>query len=300
MALARTHELHPLVTSHGLADYPPGATFGPRLIRDYEFVWIVEGDVVWECDGAEYPAPAGTVLLVRPGMRDAFRWDPLRRTRHGFFHFTVETGRAELPPPERWPMTLALPDGDVLRPIFHHLDWLRGARPAGWEELQIGIVRQALLAFITRAVATASESHEDMHPLITKVMAHVRQTWRDGYLRPLSLVGLARAAGVSRAHLARLFREHLGATPVETLRVMRLDRAANLLARTNLEVQEIAEQCGFPNAFHFSRVFRAQYGLSPRALRKRLAEGMHLPPIPLVRVRDLAAGMWRKPREDGS
>jgi AraC-like DNA-binding protein len=299
MPAARSEHLRPVISVHGLADYPPGATFGPRDLRDYEFVWIVEGDVVWQVDGAEFPAPAGTVLLARPGMRDGFRWDPLKRTRHGFFHFTVDLEGAGLPPPERWPMTIALPDGDILRPLFHHLDWLRSAHPPGWEELQASAIRHALVAYVHGAVSTVSDAHEGVHPLIHKVMSHVCEVWSDGRLHPLSLEGLARAAGVSRAHLARLFREHLGATPVEAMRLMRLDRAAGLLARTNLEVQEIAEQCGFVNAFHFSRVFHKEYGSSPRAFRKKLAEGMHMPAISLVRVRDLSAQVWRRARHNG-
>jgi transcriptional regulator GlxA family with amidase domain len=123
--------------------------------------------------------------------------------------------------------------------------------------------------------------------------------WEGGTLRPLSLDWMARTAGVSRAHLARLFREHLGATPVEALRVMRLDRAAGLLARTNLEVQAVAERCGFANAFHFSRLFHRQYQHSPRAFRRRMAEGMNMPTIPLVRIRDLAWRMWRPPGPGG-
>src|SRR5258708_37845736 len=83
---------------HGLAFYPPGATFGPRTLGDFEFVWIVDGDVVWECDGLAHPAPAGTVLLARPGMRDGFRWDPKRPTRHGYVHFTLAQHGAPLPP----------------------------------------------------------------------------------------------------------------------------------------------------------------------------------------------------------
>ncbi len=282
------------VTHHGLADYPPGATFGPRTLRDFEFVWIVEGDVVWEADGVEYPAPAGTVLLARPGMRDGFRWDPRRRTRHGFFHFTLDAGAGSLPPQANWPMTRRMPEGDILRPLFHHLDWLRSTHPEGWKELEAGAIHQALLTFITGSMSTASDLGEGMHPLIHKVMAHVRKAWEGGRLVPLSLDGLSHAAGVSRAHLARLFREHLGATPVEAMRIMRLDRAASMLARTNLAVQDIADQCGFPNAFHFSRVFREHYACSPREFRRKLARGMDMPSISLVRVRDLSTRMWRR------
>src|ERR1700752_3800704 len=53
MALARAAQLRLAITAHGLADYPPGATFGPRTLRDYEFVLIVEGDVLWMSDGVE-------------------------------------------------------------------------------------------------------------------------------------------------------------------------------------------------------------------------------------------------------
>ena len=297
MALfAHCERLIPRISQHGMAEYPAGATFGPRTLKDYEFVWIVAGEVVWQCDGRDYPAPPGTVLLARPGMRDGFRWDPLGRTRHGFFHFTLDLQGAQLPPCDQWPMTLQLPDGDVLRPLFHHLDWLLWAHPSAAQELIPGVMRQALLAYISGAVATVGEPGQgpSYHPAIDRVMQHVREVWRDGLLRPLSLGGLARIAGVSRAHLSRLFVRELGATPVETIRIMRLDHGALLLSRTNLQVQAVAEQCGFINAFHFSRLFHGQYGVSPRTFRKELAAGRHMPAIPLARIRDLSNHIWSR------
>ena len=55
------------------------------------------------------------------------------------------------------------------------------------------------------------------------------------------------------------------------------------VARSNLKVQAIAEQCGFACPFHFSRVFKRAYGASPRELRKRLQAGEGRPITPLVR-----------------
>lgn len=92
-----------------------------------------------------------------------------------------------------------------------------------------------------------------------------------------------------RRHLFRAFRAELGASPAEAQRLLRLDRAAVLLARSNLQVQEIAEATGFASPFHFSRAFRKIYGRSPRAFRAAIAAGAPLPPIRLVRVRALAA-----------
>jgi AraC family transcriptional regulator len=277
-----------------VAVYPPGSTFGPRTMRDFEFVWIISGDVVWECDGIEHDAPPGSLLLARPGMRDGFRWDPHRQTRHGFYHFSLDLADAQVPEMASWPMVQRLPERDIIRPLFHHVDWLLSSRVEHWQELAEHAMRQALLAFITGAMSVSGDPEQAMHPLIEQVVAHVQQRWASGRLDQVPLDDLAAAAGVSRAHLARIFRANLGATPVEALRILRLDRAAALLVRTNLPINVIAERTGFENAFHFSRAFRRQYGRSPRELRRRLAAGENMPTIPLVRVRQLSARMWQK------
>src|SRR4051812_43308752 len=77
----------------GQADYPPGATFGPRMLSDFELVWIVQGNVVWRCGDDEHALGPSSVVLCRPKMRDAFDWDRKRRTRHGYIHFDLEDPR---------------------------------------------------------------------------------------------------------------------------------------------------------------------------------------------------------------
>ena len=83
-------------TGFQIAVYPAGATFGPRRLNDYEFVWMLEGDAEYRWNERRMDAPEGSVLLCRPPATDAFRWDARRRTRHAFFHFRW---RGELPKP---------------------------------------------------------------------------------------------------------------------------------------------------------------------------------------------------------
>jgi transcriptional regulator GlxA family with amidase domain len=47
-----------------------------------------------------------------------------------------------------------------------------------------------------------------------------------------------------------------------------MQHAALLLEDVGLSVKEIAAQCGFYDAYHFSRCFSARYGKSPTAFRK--------------------------------
>jgi AraC family transcriptional regulator len=265
------------IHSTGMANYPAGTTFGPRVLGDYEFVWIVQGHVSGEVDGTPFRAGPGAVLLGRPGQRDFFAWDPERQTRHGFIHFALLAGADALPPPTTWPQLRELPEGDILRPLFEHIGFLLSSQPPGHAELVEAALRLALGAFVSGALATATRPVAIEHALVQTVFAWVQELWSDGPMDPPTLGDCARVAGVTRAHLARVFKAEIGMGPIEALRRLRLDRAVMLLARTNLAIQDIAAQTGFPNAFHFSKVFHAQYGRSPRDMRKALLAGEVIP-----------------------
>ncbi|MDA8250580.1 MAG: GlxA family transcriptional regulator [Rhodospirillales bacterium] len=74
---------------------------------------------------------------------------------------------------------------------------------------------------------------------------------------------LAALAGVSARQLERLFRRHLGCTPGEHYRRLRLQRARLLLRQSGMSVLQVAVACGFVGASHFSRAFRAEFGHPP-------------------------------------
>ena len=95
---------------------------------------------------------------------------------------------------------------------------------------------------------------------------------------PLSMDDLAAAAGYSRRHLERLFRDAVGASPGDFYRGLRLDRGRNLLGTTDLTLLEVSIACGFATVSHFSKSFRARYGVAPTRLvqgldRKRTDSG---------------------------
>jgi len=275
---------------HGLAVYPAGANFGPRTIGDFELVWIIDGDVTWIADGVEHPAPPGTVTLVRPGMRDSYRWDAKRDSRHGFVHFSVDLSGADCPPPEQWPLLRRYGADSVVPPLLRHLLRLIEEHGSAWEELAQGAARQILLAFLAGGDGVSGDELPHPPEPVARALERLREAWRGELWGPLSISALARAAGVSREHLARSFQRHFGASPREAQLALRLDRSAHLLARTDLPINEIARLCGFCDQFHFSRRFRSAYGFSPRPFRKRIAEGAPMPMNPLVQVRNLVIG----------
>lgn len=79
----------------------------------------------------------------------------------------------------------------------------------------------------------------------------------------------ARVAGVHPVVLARGFRRRHGVTVGEFVRRLRVDRAADLLARTMLPLSRIAQDCGFADHAHFTRTFRRERHLSPSEFRRQ-------------------------------
>jgi AraC-like DNA-binding protein len=266
-----------------VADYPPGSTFGPRDARTYEFVWLLSGSATWHWDDMRVPLAPGTLLLVRPGMRDSFRWDPRRPTRHAYVHFTLSgsaLGGA------MWPVVRDLGGRpDPMGALCQYLLWLGAACPPAWREQAAETLRLLVLTFLAPPPPSSSDSGADgagagLPGPVVAAMAAVRAAWSDGVARPVPLERLAAAAGVSVSTLCRAFQRRFGVGPVAALERLRLARAEPLLWMSNLSLQAIAVQCGFADAYHFSRRFRAVYGLSPSAFRAASPDHAPRPPVP--------------------
>ena len=89
---------------------------------------------------------------------------------------------------------------------------------------------------------------------------------------PLRLADLAALAGYSETHFLQLFRQSFGTTPHRYVQRLRIDRAMERLKGGGPSLVEIALDCGFQTQQHFSRIFRAQTGLSPGEFRRNWSE----------------------------
>jgi AraC-like DNA-binding protein len=90
-----------------------------------------------------------------------------------------------------------------------------------------------------------------------------RRYLTDNYLRIRSLSDAAHACGLSAVHLSRLFRRFASESPHVFLSRMKMNHAAELIARNNLSVKSAAAEVGFEDPYHFSRVFKRVHGVAP-------------------------------------
>jgi len=86
-------------------------------------------------------------------------------------------------------------------------------------------------------------------------------------LRLRTLEQIAGECHVNNAYLCRLFRRYDNQTPYQYLLRLKMNHAAERLQQPGALVKQVAEEVGFTDPFHFSRVFKGVLGLSPTAFR---------------------------------
>jgi len=115
---------------------------------------------------------------------------------------------------------------------------------------ETGIVRSVSKARGNRHVAAA----------IAEMEGHVEQ--------PLPIRTVARRAGCTQKDLERSFAKAMGATPRTVYRRIRLTLARRLMAESTMRVAEVALRCGYADTSAFTRAFKAEFGVPPRAVRQ--------------------------------
>lgn len=83
----------------------------------------------------------------------------------------------------------------------------------------------------------------------------------------VTLDDLAKVSGWSISHYSASFKQQIHQTPMQFFTYLRMQHACQLLEYTKQRIQEVADEVGYEDPYHFSRVFKQYIGVSPRAYR---------------------------------
>lgn len=91
---------------------------------------------------------------------------------------------------------------------------------------------------------------------------------QDHYNEGLTLAKIAESAAVSENECLRCFRNMIGCTPIQYVKQVRIQKAAELLATTDRKISDIGAECGFQEMSYFAKTFRGIKGYTPGEFRK--------------------------------
>ena len=270
--------LHAIGRRHVVRDFR-----GPLSIKS-----VMRGEVGWLVDGRNLIVDSNTFLVLNDRQSYSMEIDaplPVETCcaffRSGFVEQVAQDIRTSLESSLDAPFREGPPIQFLSR---LHIDWTGSILPQLWslaercsEQLQpsgfeedflilskrLLSLYQEVTAQVTRIPATKASTREELF----RRLQVAREYLHSNVARRTSLEDVARAAGVSRYHLHRVFKRVFQQTPHTYVTALRLARARTLLQNGGT-VTDVALDLGFNSLSAFTRLFRSRYGCPPSSVQK--------------------------------
>ena len=174
---------------------------------------------------------------------------------HGLFDHLLE------------PIILHTQKNDVIGPVLTALlNEMANPQPGSHQMIAL-MMKQCLVHVLRHYCESGNCQVPWLSALGDPQLSAVLEQMIDDPGRRFSLDILAESAGMSRSSFAQRFKEAFGRSPMDFLKELRLQRAAQLLQTTSRPIKSIADQIGFESRSHFSRSFTDFFGITPADFR---------------------------------
>jgi AraC family transcriptional regulator len=239
---------------------PPGLVLAPHFHEHANIALTVEGAFIETVGTKPYDVNPGSVIFRPAGEKHSNRYgktaarclivevrphllESIRQATGILDHASyVDTG----------------PIPHIALRIFGEFRMLDAVTPLAIQALTLDMVVQA-----TRLVSRIRGNPPHW-------LRDARDLMHERFAESLSLSNVAELVGVHPAHLAKMFRQYYRCTVGDYVRSLRLDHAAQLLARSEETLSTIALAAGFYDQSHFANLFKLRFGIPPGVFRTAL------------------------------
>lgn len=242
-----------------------------------ELALIMQGSGSFMLNGEIVPVREGDLILLNPGTyhKSLLVSNPKRRTLECYLSFSDVSYRGC--PKD----TLPLFSGNSL--IFHMPESMRkevfrltrsmeaeikSPRPGQYFMLKAYLIE--LLCLIARECGEKEDSREAYRRFLFKspnkkyVVSQIQAYLNDHYREKVSLEQIAANMYLSSYYISKIFKSETGDSPINYLIGIRMEKAKEILEQQPaLSLQETAAQVGYEDVYHFSKLFKKYYGISP-------------------------------------
>lgn len=150
-------------------------------------------------------------------------------------------------------------------------------KPSKMDELEEAV--EAMIQNLQRKKSFISEQETTEESLEEKeteagsfIVKNAMKYMEENYVEKLKLADVADQVYVSQWHLSKLLNRYAQKSFSDVLNHIRIEKAKELLKEPSLRIGDIAEQVGFIDMAHFSRVFKKQTGISANEYRNTIKE----------------------------
>ena len=215
----------------------------------HEMIVVYAGRMFVEIAGRDLVGEQGDVLFYPRGVAHEERSDPNDPVETIFVSWQGDVGKYDF---------IAHDAHGRIRMLAR---WLYEERLSSFATAVMikGAFLQAMLAEFVKLSTTQEHS-----TLVQTIRSYIQ----DHLAERLTLDELAVQAKMSKFHFVRRYKRSAGRTPMEDVRVIRVEAARDLVITTDLPLKSIAAKVGLGNEYYLSRSFRRVLNVPPGYFRK--------------------------------
>ena len=248
----------------------PGHSWGPGVRDHFLIHHIVKGCGTLEWKGRTFSIHAGDSFLIYPYQEVHYYAD----LGDPWEYYWVGFSGTEVP------SLMLATDFSEEQPIIHHgpkesqemrrrllsIYDARGNDLANQVEMTGRVY--TLLSFLISVSSGPGRRNDSSGEYVKKAVDFIASN----YSYEITVEEIADYVGISRSHLFRAFREHMGESPKEYLTAYRINAATALMRDSSLNIMAISRSVGFTDNLYFSKVFHKIKGVAPTVYMKKMQQ----------------------------
>lgn len=233
----------------GSENCEPGHSFGPSIRTHWLLHYVVQGFGKFVRDGITWEIGPGEVFVIPPYEETYYEADKDKPWRYIWVGFTVD---GTMPPVMTVPVLHCARAGRLFEEMLRCNKWGNG--------------RSAFLSCkLWELYAALLEEGEIGEDYINKALHYMNVE----YVNDITIQQVAEMVNLDRSYFSTLFKAEMGISPQKYLIHLRLKKAAELLTVYGESPTMAGISVGYPDLYHFSKIFKQYFGCSPREYRSR-------------------------------
>lgn len=233
----------------GYQTCPPSHSFGPAVRPHWLLHYIVSGFGTFVRQGVTHRVGPGEIFVIPPYLETYYEADPENPWNYIWIGFTTQE---ELPEFFSQPILNCPGAGELFQEMILCKNMENG--------------RSAYLSScLWKLMALLLEQRKPVSDYIDKAIHCMHAEYGNG----ITVLEIAKRLNLDRSYFSTVFSQRMGISPQEYLINLRLTKAAELMIAHGESPTTAALSVGYPDLYHFSKIFKKHFGMSPRAYIKQ-------------------------------
>ncbi|MFQ3547354.1 MAG: AraC family transcriptional regulator [Termitinemataceae bacterium] len=228
----------------------------------YEFHLVIEGSGVFRNDDRDYPLEPGNLIFSLPEeTHQAWSRIPMVLYYCNFWLYP-EDQNLKRALREHFQGRACMQAGRAANIIFEDI-----RRKAATQDPWLRKSAEHQLVSYMYEILSGTEQQTSHHSklYIDEALNYMQARIR----RSFDLDDLISRLGIDKSYFIRLFKKHMGTSPLRYYLNLKMDAAKDSLRNSEKPIRTIAQELGYEDEFYFSRVFKVYEGLSPHRYRRQ-------------------------------